>query len=102
MVTSIEPPSLNGLYCLQFFDALISSLPSVYSTRACSAARTSSPLPLSLGRTSTTVSVRSVAVIRASPTPISITTVMGPGVSNVGIAVPPKGSSRASVLWDAG
>ena len=47
---------------------MTSSLPSAYSTRVCSAAFTSVSLDASLGRTSTTVSVRSLAMIRTSPT----------------------------------
>jgi hypothetical protein len=41
-----------------------------------------------LGRTSTTVSARSLAIISVFPAPMSIKTEMGAGVLNVGIRTP--------------
>src|SRR4029453_118478 len=83
--TSTDSPPPRKVYCLQFLGALISSLPPAYSTRVCSAAVTSAFLVGSLGRTSTMVSVRSLATIRRSPTPNSTVTEIGSGVSKVGI-----------------
>jgi hypothetical protein len=48
----------------------------------------------SLGRTSTTVSVRSLAVMRAYPTPSSMVAVIGSGVAKVGMALPPEFGGR--------
>src|SRR3984885_14149993 len=61
----------------------------VISTRVCSAARTSGSWDGSLGRTSTTVSVRSRAAMRRSPTVTSIVARIGSGVSNAGMVLPP-------------
>src|SRR4029453_11935296 len=83
--TSTDSPPPRKVYCLQFLGALISSLPPAYSTRVCSAAVTSAFLVGSLGRTSTMVSVRSLATIRRSPTPNSTVTEIGSGVSKIGI-----------------
>ena len=95
IVTSIEPglPKMLRLRCL---GARTSSLPAAYSTRVCSAARTSWSCEASLGRISTTVSPRSLAVMRASPTTRSITAAIGSGVSKVGMVIPPDGLARGS------
>src|SRR6185312_7069295 len=61
------------------------SVPLLKSTRTCSAALTSSDRDASHGRTSTTVSVRSVATSRTAPAEISTVAVIGCGVSKVGI-----------------
>ena len=82
IVTSTDPPSRERMYDVQRWVVLTSSLPSANSTRTCSAALTSARRSLSLGRTSTTVSARSPASIRTSPTAISTTAEMGSGVSN--------------------
>jgi len=71
--------------------------PAEYSTRVCSAARTSGSWDSSLGRISTAVSSRSLAVMRTSPTASSATAEIGSGVSKVGMVVPPdRGLARAS------
>ena len=59
IVTSTDPAVARSSQ-ERSFGALTSSRPSAYSTRVCSAALTSSSLDASLGRTSTTVSVRSL------------------------------------------
>ncbi len=69
IVTSIEPPWLRIDHD-RSFGAFTSRCPSAHSTRVWSAARTSSALEGSLGRTSTTVAPRSPAVMRTSPTTI--------------------------------
>jgi len=65
---------------------LTTSLPWESSTRVCSAAVTSISLAGSLGRTSTTVSARSLAMTRTSPTIGATSTEIGSGVSKAGIA----------------
>ena len=84
--TSIDSPPPRKVYCLHPLGALISNRPLAYSTRVCWAAVTSDLFASSLGRTSTMVSVRSLATSRMSPTPSSTVTEIGSGVSKVGIA----------------
>ena len=84
IVTSIEPPWLLGSH-ERSFGALISSASPECSTRVRSATLRSSSLPVSLGRTSTTVVPAAPAVMRTSPTTTSIVAVMGSGVLNVGM-----------------
>ncbi len=85
--TSIDsPPARNDHF--HPLGVLTDNLPLAYSTRVCSAAVTSDFLAGSLGRTSTTVSVRSLATTWMSPMPTSRVTEIGSGVSNVGIEDP--------------
>src|SRR5690348_11685699 len=90
IVTSIDPGLPNRLR-LRCLGVLTRSRPAEYSTRVCSAARTSGSWDSSLGRISTAVSSRSLAVIRTSPTTSSSTAETGSGVSKVGMTVPPDG-----------
>ena len=83
-MTSIEPPWLRGDHERNFGD-FTSSAPPANSTRVCSAARTSSLLASSAGRTSTTVVATSPAVMRTSPVTTSTVAVIGSRVSKVGI-----------------
>jgi hypothetical protein len=85
--TSTEGPALKKLYRRQLFGALIISRPATYSTVVCAAALTSDLFDALRGRTSTTVSARSVAVIHASPTGRSTWTEIGSGVSKTGMVV---------------
>ena len=84
IVTATDSPPPNGVYRFQCFGMRTCSRPSLHSTTVCSAALTSAAFAGLRGRTSTTVSVRSLAVIRASPT-MSMITEMGVGVSKVGM-----------------
>ena len=100
-----SPPARNEESCHPF-GLLIRSRPASYSTRVCWAAVTSAFLAGSVGRTSTTVSVRSPAASRMSPTPTSKVRVMGSGVSNVGMAVSLSGLAgparvALAALWAA-
>ena len=82
MSISTAPPRPSEMY---FLPAATVSVPFLKSTRACSAARTSEAREGSRGRTSTTVSSRSVATSRTDPATTSTTAVMGSGVWKVGI-----------------
>ena len=84
IVTSIAPPWLRGDH-ERNLGALTSSAPFANSTRVCSAARTSSWLARSDGRTSTTVVATSPAVMRTSPVTTSTVAEIGSRVSKVGI-----------------
>ncbi len=90
MVTSIDGvrQAAGGAYILHPLGAFTVRLPAAKSTSVSCAARTSSFLAGSDGRTSTTVSVRSEATISTWPTNSSTVAATGCGVSNVGIAVP--------------
>src|SRR3954447_13957461 len=81
-VTLTEPPWLRSAH-ERSFGVLTSRWPCSNSTRVCSAALVSSWFDGSLGRTSTTVSARSPAAIRTSPTTTSRLAMIGPGVSKV-------------------
>ncbi len=84
-LTSIEPGLPNSE---RFLGPFTSNLPSAYVTLVCCAARTSASSAALLGSTSTTVSMRLLAAIRAEPTSNSRVTEIGSGVSKVGMAVP--------------
>ncbi len=88
MVTLTDPgvPNIPSPRCL---GALISRVPSAYSTRVCFAACWSCSRSLSLGRTSTAVSSRSLAVSRTSPTGRLSTTETGAGVGKDCMVIPP-------------
>jgi hypothetical protein len=90
MVTSTEPvlPNKPRPRC---FGVLTSSRAASYSTQVCSAARTSWSWDGSPGRTLTTVSTRSLAVIRISPARRSIVTEMGSGMTKLGTTIPSEG-----------
>ncbi len=77
------------------FGVLICSRPPANSTRVCSATRTSTSRDELLGNTSTTVSLRLLAVIRMCATATSKFKVMGgSGVLNVGMVILPMRLSR--------
>ena len=90
IVTSIDGSPLNGVYIFHPFGSFTVRWPAAKSTSVSRAARTSSFLAASEGRTSTTVSVRSEAMIVTSPRSRSTVMAIGLGVSNVGMAVPLK------------
>ena len=81
MRTSIDSRPPQGAHCRHSLGALMSNVPLAYSTRVCSAKATSNFFKGSPGRTSTTVSARSLATMRTSPTLSSRLTEMGRGVS---------------------
>ena len=95
ITTSIELPAAARQPSAPAARRLDQQVPFAYSTTVCSAAATSDPLAGSLGRTSTVVSVRSVASIRMSPDAELQLTVIGSGVSNVVIGSPPASAHRA-------
>src|SRR6516225_5842842 len=67
---------------------LTDSRPSAKSTLVLSATLTSDRLASLMGSTSTTVSVRSLAVTRTRAPATSTVAAMGPGVANVGMTTP--------------
>src|SRR5580658_6139986 len=88
ILTSTEPPSFQTTYLRQFLGDFTVRFPSLKLTWVCSAAATSFLLAELLGRTSTTESARSLAIISVLPDPMSIDTDMGAGVLKVGIRTP--------------
>ena len=87
MVTSIDGSPLNGVYIFHPLGSFTVRWPAAKSTSVSWAARTSSFLAASEGRTSTTVSVRSEAMILTSPTNTSTVMATGCGVSNLGMTI---------------
>src|SRR5215218_1667933 len=85
-VTSIDPPPPRGSH-ERDRGALTTTWSFAWWTCVIWAALTCPALDASLGRTSTTVSSRSEALIRTSPAITSIVAETGPGVSKVGMAV---------------
>ncbi len=90
MVTSIDGlrQALGGAYIFHPVGPFTVRSPAAKSTTVSWAARTSLFFAGSEGRTSTTVSVRSEAMISTWPSHTSTVTAIGCGVSNVGMALP--------------
>ena len=93
MSTEATPP--KGVNLVQSFAILTDKRPLEYSTRVCSAALMSALLVWMVGRTSTTVSARSPAMILTSATLKSSVAEIGWGVSNTDMATAPNRCTAA-------